>query len=352
MKLIHTSDLHIGSPMTARLPREKIAERRRELIESFRRVVEAGRAFGALGVIIAGDLFDSEVVTRRSAEAVASVIAEAPEMKFFYLPGNHEKRAFLDCGVKIPENLVFFDTGWTYFDFDGVRIAGRSETAEGMFSSLELSATGRNIVVLHGELRDRSAPGGVIGEREVPEEVDLLCLGHYHSYSEKKLSRRTTAVYCGTPEGRGFDETGEKGFALLDLSEGGVSVRFVPAAKRRLHIVSADLTGAKTAYDVFRAAEDAVREIPAKDLVRVLLTGGRSPDLRYGTEEIADRLAERFYCFEIKDESRLALNAEDYRYDKSLKGELIRLVSADESLSPDEKDAIIECGILALAGEV
>ena len=53
----------------------------------------------------------------------------------------------------------------------------------------------------------------------------------------------------------------------------------------------------------------------------------------------------------MKDESRLRINADDYKNDKSFKGEFIRLVLSKDELSDEEKDAIIECGIRALTSE-
>ena len=352
MRLIHTSDLHMGSPLTARLPHEKIRQRKRELLSTFRRMVEEGARLGVSAVIIAGDLFDSENVGVRTVDEAAAVIAGAPEITFYYLTGNHEKNAFADAGLPLPENLRIFDTGWTYFDVGSLTIAGRSECAAGMFDTLSLSPERKNIVVLHGELRDRSAPECVIGEKEIPEDkVDLLCLGHYHTYAEKKINRRTTAIYCGTPEGRGFDETGDKGFVLLDVREKKIETSFIPFAKRRLHEVSADISVASRALDVHEAVREAIRDIPEKDLVRVVLTGERMPELRYDTETIVERFGHEYYHFEVRDASRLALHPDDYRFDKSLKGEFIRLVSEEASLSEDERDAVIRCGLRALAGE-
>ena len=61
--------------------------------------------------------------------------------------------------------------------------------------------------------------------------------------------------------------------------------------------------------------------------------------------------ADRFYYFEVKDTSRMAINPEDYKFDKTLKGEFIRTVSADESLDEESREKIIACGINALMGE-
>ena len=58
-----------------------------------------------------------------------------------------------------------------------------------------------------------------------------------------------------------------------------------------------------------------------------------------------------FYFVKIKDESKLKINLNDFALDPSLKGEFIRTVMSDISLSEQEKNDIIMCGINALNGE-
>ena len=58
------------------------------------------------------------------------------------------------------------------------------------------------------------------------------------------------------------------------------------------------------------------------------------------------------YFIKIKDDSRLKINANNYVNDISLKGEFIRNVLSDISLSQQEKEDIIMCGIKALNGDV
>ena len=66
---------------------------------------------------------------------------------------------------------------------------------------------------------------------------------------------------------------------------------------------------------------------------------------------IENEYKNRFYYFEVKDSSKIAINPDDYKLDKSLKGEFIRTVSQDESLDEETKEKIIACGINALMGE-
>ena len=352
MRIIHTSDIHLDSPLTTRLSADKVRERKRELVDTFRRSVEKALELGAIGYIISGDLFDSEKVTRSSLENLMAVIASVPQLTFFYLFGNHERRVIVDSGVDIPKNLRIFDDDWTYYKLDDVVIAGRCETERGMFETLRLDGEKRNILVLHGELCDRSDRDGAIGVKEIADlPIDYIALGHYHSYSESKVSGRCTAVYSGTPEGRGFDEVGEKGIVLINADRYGVRHEFMPTARRTLRIISADISGARHGLDVEKAVENATRGIPNTDIVRVVLTGARAIGESVEADAVEARFKDRFYYFELKDETRVRICADDFKNDRSLKGEFIRSVIADDRLSDEEKDKVIATGLRALLGE-
>ena len=352
MKIIHTSDIHLASKLSARLPSSKIAARRKELTESFFRMCRDGMNMGASVMIIAGDMFDSEKTTKKDLDSALTIISRAENMTFFYLPGNHERNILRDSGEELPKNLFIFENDWTYFKFGNVTVAGRCETDENMFDTLTLNPTEKNIVVLHGEIRDRSAAGGIIGLKDAANRnIDYLALGHYHTYSSGRIDKRCIYVYSGTPEGRGFDETGELGFSLMNVSDEGVTHRFIPFAKRKLLIKDVDISGALRTSDVQVKIEDALFDIDTENLIRVNFVGERELELRCDKEFLKNRFSEKFYYFEIKDSSKLLTRAEDYKYDKSLKGEFIRMCLEDNSLSDEEKEKIIHCGLSALAGE-
>ena len=351
MRFIHTSDIHIASPMTTRLTAVRAKERNREIISTFRKITEDATLYGAEAIVIAGDLFDNERIGIRSLQNIVDLIKDASAVTFFYLPGNHEKNRLLASGVSIPENLKIFEEEWTYFDLSGVRFAGRSTTSSDMFSTLSLPEDGKNVVVLHGELTDRSADGGYIGVKEMASlPIDYLALGHYHSYRDVNISERTTAVYSGTPEGRGFDETGDKGYVDVSIL-GSVSYKFVKRSKRALHIVDVDLSDAESEMDIENKVRDALTRHSGDDLIRILLTGEHSPTLRRDTDALVERFKPYFYYFEVKDITKLRISPDDYKNDKSLKGEFIRLVLESKDFTAEEKERIIECGVRALMGE-
>jgi hypothetical protein len=118
-----------------------------------------------------------------------------------------------------------------------------------------------------------------------------------------------------------------------------------------LIIKDIDISGALRTAEVERLVNRAIYDIEPENLVRANLVGARELELRLDKTILEDRFSERFYHFEIKDSSKLLTRAEDYLYDKSLRGEFIRLVLADETLDEGEKEKIIHCALAALAGE-
>lgn len=352
MKILHTSDIHLDSPLTSRLPQTQVRDRRKELLSGFGRLVEEAKSLGAEAIIIAGDLFDSSRISRRALDTAINIIEEASDITFFYLQGNHEGDALAASARNLPGNLKTFGDEWTYHRIGEVTVAGRNEIKENMFNTLSLPADGKNVVVLHGELRDKSAAPDCIGIREAAgKNIDYLALGHYHSYSAEAIDDRGSAVYSGTLEGRGFDEIGDKGYVVLSTSADRVIHSFRPFAKRRLHIVPLELDGAVRTVEIGERAARALRSIPSSDIVRLELCGRYFPTLWKDTDSLVREYGTRFYYFEVKDSSRIAINPDDYKHDMSLKGEFIRTVSADSSLDQATKEKIIACGINALMGE-
>lgn len=351
MRIIHTSDLHLESSFV-KLSAEQQRERKAELYSGFERMVDEAVRLGAALFIIAGDLFDTTRISARAAERVSAVIERHPEIDFLYLRGNHEGTAFIDKLSAKPKNLLVFEDDWTYFEYGEIVIAGRNMLSEDMFDTLTLDPLRRNILVLHGPVCDYSrAQGGISLPDLARTDADYVALGHYHAYASYQLSDRAVAVFSGTPEGRGFDEAGEHGFVVIETDTPNVTHRFIPSARRHVHIVSVDITGLTGRREIEDAVADRIYSIPRTDLVRVVLSGKRAVEVSLDLYAISERWRDRFYYLELKEETRLDIDPMSYAHDKSLKGEFIRLVYSREDIPEDMRDSIVRCGIGALMGE-
>ena len=353
MRIIHTSDMHIGAPFGARLSADKIRLRKSELIDNFRRMAKEGRDIGAEAMIIAGDLFDSERVPLSTCRQIIAVIESFGEISFIYLPGNHEKSAFVECGLAMPKNLMIFTNSDTCFVFGDISVYGLTDAERSAIIGLAPDPKRRNILVMHGALTDGKSSGGdVIGIDDLKERgFDYIALGHYHSYEAKEIDKRCKAVYCGTPEGRGFDECGEKGYVVLDIDESSVSHSFKKFSRRTVRRIEVNAEGVLDRHTLEEKAAEALSSVPRDDTVRLAFVGKRSPELVIDTSKLCARWQSSFFYFEAVDETSIKVDPNEYAFDKSLKGEFIRLVSGRDDLSDEEKGQIILCGINALMGE-
>ena len=352
MRLIHCSDLHLDSKMESNLSPSQARERSGEMLATFVRMVEWAGDNGVRGILLAGDLFDTGRVTKKTADLVVETIANAGQIEFYYLRGNHDDKDPL-TGRDLPVNFHRFGEDWVSHRLEDVTITGlelNRENWERCYDSLKLSGEDVNIVLLHGQTAAQPGEEMIALPRLRGKDIDYLALGHIHSYRAERLDDRGQWCYCGCLEGRGFDECGQKGFVLLDIREDGISHTFVPFAIRTVREVAVDISQCVTLTQIHRAMEDAAAGIRERDMVKFTLTGGYTPETQKDVNTLTELMGGRFWFVKIKDESRFRLDPAVYLHDASLKGQFIRLVMASDK-TEEEKGKIICAGLQALAGE-
>ena len=229
LRLIHTSDTHLGDP--AGHPRAE------EVLAS---VVNAVERLGGDALLLAGDVFDNERVSDKVVEWFLAQMAlvDAPVI---VLPGNHDlahqtsvyRRApFLEA----PDNLhvICNPFGETLaFPELGLELWGRamlSHTPDFRpLDGMPAPSDGQWLVALaHGHFHfenDRDQRSSPIYPDDVASAgCHYLALGHWDRHADVS-QRDTTAVYSGCPYGPiGVPEQGA--VCVVDLDpEMGVSYR-------------------------------------------------------------------------------------------------------------------------------
>ena len=371
MKLIHTADLHLDSKLKRHLDDRRAKERRDELLISFQRLVSYAVKEGVEAILIAGDLFDVTQISATARNAVYAAMKEHPEILFFYLRGNHDADAFLQ-DVKerfgaLPENLRLFSDKWTSYTLRGtdgvtVQITGAEMSAENkgeLAASLLLDQKSKNIVMLHGQEVETAGKmdAEVVPLREYKNKgIDYMALGHIHAPKLEKLDARGVYAYAGCLEGRGFDECGQRGFYLLDVTEEGMKASFVPFAKRLMHELTVDVSSTLTSDEAVALTRKAAAQagVAEKDMVKVILSGETSMDAQLDEGYIAKSLEEDFYFVKVVDKTVPKVDYDSFALDVSLKGEYVRSIKAAVQageLEPEQAADMIRLGIRLLAGE-
>lgn len=225
-RLLHSSDLHLGRAF-GRFD-EGIRGRLREARHgAIGRLAAAARAHGAAHVLLAGDTFDAETPAPATLRQALQAMAEAADIRWLMLPGNHDSLAATELWRRIaaegPANLVALtDTalvdiapGYTVLAAPcTTRKPGRDLT-EALSQPTPEGAV--RIGLAHGGVTDFGSEGGdaavVPPDRAARSGLAYLALGDWHG--QMAVSARTW--YAGTPEADGFKHAagGVTGAALL-----------------------------------------------------------------------------------------------------------------------------------------
>ena len=277
MKILHSADWHLDSPLVGK-SEEHSQFLRRELLMIPERVAAMCRSEGCDALLLAGDLFDGSY-TQESFHAVSKALGEL-KIPVYIAPGNHDfcepnspylaevwpenvhifKNPVIE-EIVIPEHdCKLYGAGFAAMDCPGLLKNFRAEGEQKW-----------HIGLLHGDPTQASSPYCPITKQQVQESaLSYLALGHIH----KPGSFRAGDVLCawpGCPMGRGYDEVGVKG-ALLVTLEDGVSARFLPMNTPRFY---------DEALDAGEAPEEALADllppVETKDAYRVTFTGYAAP---------------------------------------------------------------------------
>ncbi len=305
VRILHASDFHLDSPFYS-LPQEKAVQRRREqreLLDSLAAAVEESRA---QVVLLAGDLFDSGTAYWETSEAITRVLSQI-KAEIFISPGNHDYYTSRSpyAFMELPSNVHIFKTpSIKSFELPelGCRVWGAgfsSSACEPLLRDFSVEKSDMvELMVLHGDMygdkynhispEDISASG-----------IDYLALGHVHAYSGILTAGGTHYAYSGCLEGRGFDETGEKGVIAGTVGKGRCELEFVPIKGRQYRIFTSDLTGHQ---DALEAAKESVGSGFPEDIARIVFTGEFSGVI--DEDKVIDELGDKFFHLTVRNETR------------------------------------------------
>ena len=356
IRFLHGADFHLDSAFGA-LTAQQAAARRRESRELAARLCNYVNSHGVALVLLAGDLFDSASPFRETGERLAEALGQM-EAQVVIAPGNHD---WYGPGspwltVEWPENVhIFSENRLAAVEFPqwnltvhGAAFTG-PEQAEGLLTGFAAPEDGRiHLGLLHGELEPAQARYNPLRREEIAASgLSYLALGHIHKRAEPQTFGRTLCAWPGCPEGRGFDETGEKGFYEGTVADGGqVSLAFVPFARHRYEILEVDVTG----RDPRAAVEAALPPETARDLYRILLTG-ETGEGGADAKALEEALSDRFCALEIRDHTRMAEDVWRRAGEDSLRGMFLRELRTrwDAAESEGERETVTRAARFGLA---
>lgn len=342
VKILHSADFHLDSAFSA-LSESRARQRRQECRQLTGRLVDFANEQGAELLLLSGDLFDARRVYAQTAEELARALSRF-RGEVVIAPGNHDPYTHHSpyAREKWPENVhIFTQDTLEKLEFPQYNcvVYGAAFTAaeSGELQLPDLSDDGRTVLlVLHGEVGVQGSRYRTISADALARSgADYAALGHIHQYSGVQRAGNTAYAYPGCPEGRGFDELGEKGVLLGTVDKGKVDLRFVPFAGRRYEQIEVDVTDG----DIFEAVSAALAE-QKENIVRVILRGEteEAPDLR----RLQQQLEGSAWELELRDKTRRREDLWQHCGEDTLRGLFLDELRGQYDSADDERRAVIE----------
>lgn len=357
-KLIHTADVHLDASYAAAGLPPGFGNRRRHALRSvFQSLLQRAQAWPADAVLIAGDLFDAERISRDTVAFLREQFERIRPIPVFIAPGNHDPfvAASPYASEAWPANVfIFKEPHWTAFElqhqpvtvhgfaFDGLDISANP------FGKLRLPEDGRlHLAVAHATERGAQPPEKAsycpfdACDAEVPG-LAYLALGHFHRHTRIEGPHATVMAYSGAPEGHDFSETGPRHYLEVEVEYGAggaprVELRPVVSSSLIYHVQTLDVG----VYPHAHALTEALRALPQPGqpplAARIVLEGAIAPELRAELDAVRDAAASAYEYLEIVDATHAPEAFDELAEENTSLGIYIRRINQEIQDAPDEE---------------
>ena len=369
IKIVHCADIHFDTPFKDVDERQSKINKE-ELKEVFCNIVNLCKSNRVDILLLAGDIFDNLTLEKETLYFLEKSFRDIEDTRVFISPGNHDPymvNSFYKL-IKWPENVYVFSKGLecVFIEELNLNVWGAAFTEryvkESMLKGFVHESFGEiNIMVIHGELSS-----GVSNEYNpiTIEEIrnsgmNYIALGHRHNYSGINREDKTYYAYCGCPQGRGFDEVGEKGIIYGEIGNEFSKFDFIKMCKRQYKEMRIDISDVETYQDLTNFIKDKIdKEDREKNFYKVILIGEVSNEFCIDEKLIINYLEKDFYSIKVVDKTRAKVDIEEIVKGYSVRSIFVKklLLKLEESTSDEEKEMIekaLKLGLNALAeGEV
>lgn len=271
-RFAHLADLHLDTPFQGlRANRPDLAATLRDAsLTAWDHAVTACLAAEVDFVVIAGDVYDGAEAGVRAQLRFRDGLARlaAAGVQSFVVHGNHDPQGGRWSAISDwPPGVTVFghdDVASAPVVKDGQQLAlvhGISYASQEVTENLaarfkrDSSFVGYQVGLLHANVDGRGghanyAPASLADLRA--SGMDYWALGHVHVRAVLS-HEHPLAIYPGNLQARHVNETGEKGFYLVDVDDGRATASFVEVGLVRFDAIQLDIAGLTSVAEVHSA---------------------------------------------------------------------------------------------------
>ena len=324
IRIIHTADVHLDAGFAGSAFPPGFGNRRRQgLRDALCALLDRAAQWPADAVLIAGDLYDDDRVSRDTIAFCRDAFAASPT-PIAIAPGNHDpftadspyacvdwppnvhifRKPFWTSRTLLDGRLVVHGFGWDAPTLSADPFRGLTIPNDGAV----------HVAVAHGSERNHQLPGEELyapfdaAAMAVPG-LRYLALGHLHRCTEVKGGGPVRMFYPGSPEGLDFKHPGEHGCLEVEIEEDRTAVRPFQTSRVAWAVHTLDVSACESTQDLVEELRGMARDASLPLVARVVLTGECDGAFQEGLAAVRDAAAESFAHLELADRTH---PAEDY----------------------------------------
>ncbi len=372
MKFLHTADIHIGARFQGLGARGK--EQRKQIKDTFKKVIDTAIAENVDAVLISGDLFDSNIQGQNDIDFVVEQFKrlESKDIPVCLIGGTHDfissnsvlKKAKLN---EVLKNTYLLDKYKPFIKLDNLDLTvyGVSLTSNKSPKSplKDLPKDGKSkfsVGMVHGSFDtgqvDKDDWVFTSGEIE-SNGLNYLACGHWHSYFEIP-TKKVKALYPGSPELIAIDQKDSGNVVIVEIDPSGkVKTEKKKVGKRKYEKFVVDAEKAfKGDYLKIelskRANPDLILDVEINGMINIEVK------VQVKVQEIMEELEDRFFRLRIKDNSHIKLDEIDSsKYPENVTiGKFVRAIQEKIERAENEgqkgiAEEALQLGVALLSGK-
>lgn len=361
MKLVLFSDLHLDAQFAGLGPDGQAARgRRKALRDTLERIVHLAQQERADALLCGGDLYEHERCSPDTAAFLQATFQRLRPLPVYIAPGNHDwlSPASVYRRIAWSSNVHIF-TGQTLTPVtlaDGLTLWGAAHAAPAntanFLDGFRVDRGGVHLALFHGAEQGWQMPGE---EEKLPHApfwaaqiagagLQHAFLGHYH---QPRDGERHT--YPGNPAPLTFGEAGERGAVVVDVrGDGSLQRERHRVATVDVHDLTLDVGGCRSQQAVRAAVAQAVEGLRGD--VRVTLAGELAPEVDLRLSELGTAAPWLRVLVVRGGDLRPGYDLAAIGGEPTVRGQFVRDVRADATLSEEERRRVLLTGLRALDG--
>jgi len=334
IKLIHTSDLHLGTTFKVLCDKSKL--HRIDCQNVFTNIIDLCIKEKVNALLIAGDLFDTPEPQKSLVKFVINEFERLKDEKIsvFISSGNHDpyKNGGVWLEYKFPSNVIIFSSiDLEPKEIDGFTIYGlayTNDTKEPLKGFKADDSDTFKVGLIHGSTTN-------INWEEEPEagyrritkteldscKLDYIALGHFHDVLE--IKSKAKCFYSGCPEPLSFKNKKDCCVLLVSYTQGDMTVKPIKSNIRTFETLDVDCTNFESESEIRKILEKNKGE---NKILRLILSGSPPLDLNLDIELLEQEFESKYFFLKMVDGVHLPENLTE---DETIRGNFIKLIKAE-----------------------